>query len=149
MNVFPDASILVHSFLFRVPLVGFLLKSTGAIFVQQKKFRRTKIALDETLKQVQDRSVIILPEGGRSSDGSIRIFKRGFIYVLRNSSMDLLPVTLRGFYNLKPLKRPYVDPDSDLQIVIHKPVVRSTLENLTNDRILKLAVETIKEAYRP
>ena len=38
MNVLPGALILVHSFLSRVPLVGFLLKSTGATFVQQKRF---------------------------------------------------------------------------------------------------------------
>jgi len=37
-NLFPDASVLVHSFLSRVPIVGFLLKSSGAIYAQQKKF---------------------------------------------------------------------------------------------------------------
>jgi len=149
MNVFPDASILVHSFLSRVPVVGFLLKSTGATFVQQKRFGRTKRAIDETLKQIENKSIIILPEGGRSPDGSIHTFKRGFIYVLRHSSIALLPVTLRGFYSLKPLKRPYLDPDSDLEVVVHKPISRSTVESLNNERLLKLTVETIKEAYRP
>jgi len=148
MNLFPNASILVHSFLSRVPIVGFLLKSMGATFVQNRKFGMTKIALDENLMRNKMKSIIVLPEGGRSPDGSIRVFRSGFIYILRNSSKDLLPVTLRGFYNLKPLKRPYVDPDSDLEILIHKPIVHSTIENLTNGRILKLAVETIKEAYR-
>jgi len=149
MNLFPDTSILVHSFLSRVPVVGFLLKSTGAIFVQQKRFGRTKQSIDERLKQGKNKSIIILPEGGRSQDGSIRTFRRGFIYILRQSSMDLLPVTLRGFYSLKPLKRPYLDPDSDLEIVIHKTINRSIIENLDNERLLKLTVETIKEAYKP
>ena len=149
MNLFPDASILVHSFLSRVPVVGFLLKSTGAIFVQQKQFGKTKQSIDEMLKQGENKSIIILPEGGRSPDGLIGTFRRGFIYILRHSSMDLLPVTLRGFYSLKPLKRPYLDPDSDLEIVIHKPINRSIIENLDNEILLKLTVETIKEAYRP
>ena len=149
MNVFPDASILVHSFLSRVPIVGFLLKSTGAIFVQQKKFRKTKRAIDDALQQGKDKSIIILPEGGRSPDGSIHTYKRGFLYILRNSSMDLLPVTLSGFYRLKPLKRPYLDPDSDLEIVIHKPIDHSVVQGLENERLLKLTVETIKELYRP
>jgi len=149
MNVFPDALILVHSFLSRVPIVGFLLKSTGATFVQQKKFRMTKRAIDETLKQGKYKNIIILPEGGRSSDGSIHTFKRGFIYIMRHGSMDLLPVTLKGFYNLKPLKRPYLDPDSDLEMVIHKPIDRSEVEGLDNERLLKLTVETIKKTYRP
>jgi len=133
MNVFPDASILVHSFLSRVPVVGFLLKSTGATFVQQKGFGRTKQAIDRSLKHIENRSIIILPEGGRSPDGSIRTFQRGFIYIMRRSSMDLLPITLRGFYSLKPMKRLYLDPDSDLEIVIHKPIGRSMAESLGSE----------------
>jgi len=148
MHVFPNASILVHSFLSRVPMVGFLLKSIEAIFVQQKKFGKTKSSIDKALQQIRDRSLIILPEGGRSPDGSIRTFKRGFIYILRHSSMDLLPVTLRGFYSLKPLKRPYLDPDSDLEIVIHKPIGHSVIEGLDNERLLKLTAETIEKSYR-
>ena len=149
MNLFPDASILVHSFLSRVPIVGFLLKSTGAIFVQQKKFGRTKQSIDDMLEQGKNKSIIILPEGGRSPDGSIRAFKRGFIYILRHGPMDLLPVTLRGFYSLKPLKRPYLNPDSDLEIVIHKPIDHSTIESLSNEDLLTLTVETIEKDYKP
>jgi len=142
-------SILVHSFLSRVPIVGFLLKVAGAIFVQQKRFGKTKSAIDETLKQIGNRSIIILPEGGRSPNGSIRTFKRGFIYILRHSSMDLLPVTLRGFHKLKPLKRPYLDPDAELEVVVYKPLSHSTIEHLNNEGLLRKTIETIREAYRP
>jgi len=149
MNVFPQASILVHSFLSRVPLVGLLLESTGATFVQRKRFGRTKRAIDESLKNVGNKSIIILPEGGRSPDGQIREFKRGFIYILRHSSMDLLPVTLRGFYRLKPLKRLYLDPDVDLEVVIHKPIIHSMVESLNDKELLQLVIDTIQGSYKP
>jgi len=149
MNVFPDASILVHSFLSRVPIVGFLLKSTGATFVQQKKFGRTKQSIDKMLHERKNKSIIILPEGGRSPDGSIRKFRRGFIYIIRNSPMDLLPVTLREVYRLKPLKRIYLDPDSKPEVLIHKPIHHSTITTLDDERLLKLTIETIKSEYRP
>lgn len=149
MNVFPETSILVHSFLSRVPIVGPLLKSTGATFVQQKRFGRTKRAIDETLKQIENKSIIILPEGGRSSDGRIHKFKRGFIYILRKSSMDLLPITLSGFYKLKPLKRPYLDPDAELEVIIQKPVSHSTIKTLNDEQLLKVALSSIGGSYRP
>jgi 1-acyl-sn-glycerol-3-phosphate acyltransferase len=149
MHVFPEASMLVHSFLSRVPIVGFLLKSTGATFVQQKRFGRTRQAIDETLKHIENKSIIILPEGGRSPDGKIHKFKRGFIYILRHSSMDLLPITLRGFYNLKPMKRVYLDPDSNLEVVIHKPVSNSDTKMLNDEVLLKLTVDTIERVYKP
>jgi len=149
MNVFPEASILVHSFLSRVPVVGFLLKSTRAVFVQQKRFGRTRRAIDETLKKIENRSIVVLPEGGRSPDGAIHAFKRGFIYILRHSTMDLLPVTLRGFYSLKPISRIYLNPDSDLEVVVHKPINRSAIDGLNNEALLKLTRDTIEGAYRP
>jgi len=149
MNVFPDASILVHSFLSRVPIVGFLLTSTGATFVQQKRFGRTKRAIDETLKRIENKSIIILPEGGRSPDGSIHKFKRGFIYILRKSTVDLLPVTLNGFYKLKPLKRPYIDPDVELEVIIHKPISHSIIRSLDGEQLLMAVLNSIKESYKP
>jgi len=36
MNVFPETTILVHSFLSKVPIVGFLLNSTGETFVHRQ-----------------------------------------------------------------------------------------------------------------
>lgn len=149
MNILPEASILVHSFLSKVPIVGFLLKSTGATFVQQKGFGRTKRAIDETLKQVENKSIVILPEGGRSPDGRIHKFKRGFIYILRKSSMDLLPITLSGFYKLKPLKRPYLDPDAELEVIIQKPVSHSTIKTLNNEQLLATTLSAIEGSYKP
>lgn len=149
MNVFPRASMVVHSFLSKVPIVGFLLDSTGATFVQKKRYGRTKQIIDETLRRRTDESIIILPEGGRSANGRVHEFKRGFIYILRHSSMDLLPVTLNGFYRLKPLKRPYLDPDAELEMIIHKPINRSIIDSLNNQQLLELTVETIKESYIP
>jgi 1-acyl-sn-glycerol-3-phosphate acyltransferase len=149
MNVFPEASILVHSFLSKIPLVGFLLESTGATFVQRKRFGRTKQAIDESLKHMENRSIIILPEGGRSPEGQIHEFKRGFIYILRHSSIDLVPVSLRGFYRLKPLKRLYLDPDIDLEVVIHKPINHSMVDSLNDRELLQLTRDTIQGAYKP
>lgn len=149
MNVFPRASMVVHSFLSKVPIVGFLLNSTGATFVQRKRYGRTKQKVDETLRQRAGESIIILPEGGRSADGRIHEFKRGFIYMVRHSSMELLPITLNGFYRLKPLKRPYLDPDAELKMIVHKPINRSIIDSLNNEKLVELTVETIKGVYIP
>lgn len=149
MNIFPEALILVHSFLSKVPLVSFLLKSTGATFVQQKQFGKTKKELDKTIKYRENQSIIILPEGGRSPDGKIHKFKRGFIYILRNSSLDLLPITLKGFYKLKPKNRVYLDPDSELICVIHKPLHNVDLKNFNNATLLEMTMDTIEAAYQP
>jgi 1-acyl-sn-glycerol-3-phosphate acyltransferase len=149
MNTFPDAAIVVHSFFVHVPLVGWLLKSCGAIFVHQKRVWLAKRAIDEKLKLIANKSMIILPEGGRTPNGLIHEFRRGFIYILKHSSLDLLPVTLKGFYRLKPLKRPYLDPDAKLEVMIHKPISHSIVKKLKNDNLLRITLETIEKGYKP
>jgi 1-acyl-sn-glycerol-3-phosphate acyltransferase len=95
------------------------------------------------------KGIIILPEGRRSLDGQIRKFKRGFIYVLRHHKTDLLLITLRGFYKLKPMKRIYSDPDSELEVMIHEPISHSVVESLSDIELVELTVRTIEEAYKP
>ena len=53
--------------------------------------------------------------------------------------MDLLPVTLCGFYRLKPMKRVYLDPDAHLEMVVHKPVGHSLLATLDDEAVLRRA----------
>jgi len=60
-----------------------------------------------------------------------------------------LPVTLRGFYRLKPLKRFYLDPDAELEVVMHKPIGHHSLENISGRALLELTKRTIEAAYIP
>lgn len=94
-------------------------------------------------------SVIILPEGGRSPDSKIHRFRRGFLYILRQTSLDLLPITLNGFYQLKPIRRFYADPDTDLELVVHTPISADILRTLSDKEVLERAQSIIGSAYRP
>jgi len=148
MKLFPDASIIAAAFVSRIPFLGQFMKQIGTIFVDPKKGRKTyqaiEIALEEGVK-----SVIILPEGERTPDGRVQDFKRGFTYILRHSSLDLLPVTLNGFYTLKPVKRLYLNPDTNLEVVIHKPFRNSDIRKLTDRELRETAESIIKGVYRP
>ena len=123
IGAFPCACIVVHAFVKRVPLVGHALRRMGAVFVQPGRAGLGRAAIDLSLRgrQVMP-SVIILPEGARTPDGRLHRFRRGFIHILRQTSLDLLPVTLNGLYQLKPVRRLYADPDADPGMIIHPPV---------------------------
>ncbi|HAX94883.1 MAG TPA: hypothetical protein DCY25_13295 [Bacteroidales bacterium] len=56
----------------------------------------------------------MFPEGTRTLDGKINPFFRGFIYLMRTGNSDILPITLNGFYNLKPKNRLFIDFGSKL-----------------------------------
>lgn len=84
MSVFPKASIVAHAFISKIPILGHTLKQVGAIFVDPKKTKRTKGAIDEVFKDTEyNNDMIIFPEGQRTPDGRIKRFRRGFVYILR------------------------------------------------------------------
>jgi 1-acyl-sn-glycerol-3-phosphate acyltransferase len=122
----------------------------GAIFVNPKRGRSALKAIDMGLKFVGGiTSVLIFPEGQRTPDGQIHKFKRGFIYILKQSSLDLLPVTLNGFYRMKPMKRFYFDPDTKPEIIIHKSISNSRVREMSEKDLLEETTNIIGRFYRP
>jgi 1-acyl-sn-glycerol-3-phosphate acyltransferase len=147
---FPRASVVAHAFVKKVPLLGQLLSRVGTILVQPGRSGRGINAIDLHLsKSDTAHSVIILPEGARTPDGRIHQFRRGFIHLLRQTSLDLLPVTLNGLYRLKPVRRFYVDPDAEPGLVIHTPVSNSTACQMNDEELLTMVQRVIGSVYRP
>ncbi len=150
IGVFPDASIVANAFTAKIPLLGHFLKQMDTIFVDPKRIRSTMLAIDKGLKVNKGRNnVLIFPEGQRTPDGQIHAFKRGFTYFLRNSTLNLLPVTLNGFYQMKPMKRFYFDPDSNPQILLHKPISNSEVKQLSDTDLMTKAESIIAGSYKP
>ncbi len=150
IGTFPQASVVAHAFVKRVPLLGQVLGRLGTIFVQPGKAGKGMRAIDLSLgARVAAPSVIILPEGARTPDGEIHCFRRGFIRILRQTSLDLLPVTLNGLYKLKPMKRFYADPEAEPELVIHTPLSNSTARRMTDDELVTMAQTVIGDCYRP
>lgn len=150
IGVFPRACVIAHAFVKRVPLLGQILSRVGTIFVQPGRAGHGRRAIDLHLSECDAApSVIILPEGARTPDGRIHQFRRGFVYILRQTSLDLLPVTLNGLYHLKPMRRFYLDPDAEPEIVIHTPVSNATARQMSDDELLTMVQNIIGSVYRP
>jgi 1-acyl-sn-glycerol-3-phosphate acyltransferase len=150
IGAFPQASVVVHAFLKRVPLLAQVLRRVGAIFVQPGKAGQGGRAIDDRLSEGgAAQGVIILPEGARTPDGAIHQFRRGFVRILRQTSLDLLPVALNGLYSLKPMRRFYADPDADPEMVIHAPMRNAYARAMPDDELLAMVQCIIGSVYQP
>jgi len=149
-GTFTRAWIVAHAFVRRVPLLGQALSRLGAIFVQPGRSGEGMRALEGSLSSLAPvPSLIILPEGQRTPDGLIRGFRRGFIRILRQTALDLLPVTLNGMYQLKPVRRLYADPAAKPELVIHEALRNSEARSMTDDELLHFAEAAISSSYKP
>ncbi len=148
-SFFPTITWFGHERLMRIPFFRRILKITDYIPAKEKNLRNTREMMEQLVQKSRDHSVAIFPEGTRTIDGSIKMFYKGFIRLLRMSQIDILPVTLNGFYAFKPKSRMTIDFNSKLGIYIHKPIDRKELIEKEDQEIIDLVRSVIESEYHP
>jgi 1-acyl-sn-glycerol-3-phosphate acyltransferase len=147
VSFYPGISWFGHERLLKVPVFGQILKMTDYVPFREPSYRNTKAMLTSLISKSKNNTVAIFPEGTRTLDGKINTFYRGFIYLYRNSDMEILPVTLNGFYELKPKNRAYIDFGAKLGVTVHEPVKREELDYKSDQEIIDTVRRIIESAY--
>ena len=147
MSFYSGISWFGHERLLKVPLFGKILQMTDYIPFKEPTYRNTKQMIEQLVHNSQYQTIAIFPEGTRTLNGKINQFYRGFIYLFRTREIDILPVTLNGFYNLKPKNRFYINFDSKLDVIIHQPIKRSELIDKNDCEIIETVKNVIESAY--
>jgi len=144
MAVYPGVSWFGHERLLRIPLFRQMLKMTDYIPMRISNIKNTRIMLRSLEEKAKNRTVAIFPEGTRTLDGKLNSFYRGFIHLLRATEHDILPVTLNGFYKLKPKNRFSINFGARLEMIIHPPMAGSKLAPLPDQVIMDRVIKVIE-----
>jgi len=147
VSFYPGISWFGHERLLKVPLFGRILKMMDYVPFKEPNYRNTRKMVEQLVQKSQYNTVAIFPEGTRTLNGKINTFYRGFIYLYRTRNLAILPVTLNGFYNLKPKNRMYINFDSKLDIIIHEPIKREVLAEKSDSEIIETVKGIIESAY--
>ncbi len=147
LSFYPRISWLGRSYLLRIPVFGKLLRMTDYIPIDPGNINKTRNVLAQLTRKSQDLTVAIFPEGTRTIDGHLQRFRKGFLYLFKSADLDILPVTLNGFYSLKPKTRFHIDLKTKIGAVIHKPVKKADLMDKSDGEILDKMKEIIESGY--
>ncbi len=148
MAFYPEVSWFGHERLLRIPLLKQMLLMTDYIPMQISNVTNTRKMLTSLEEKAQNHTIAIFPEGTRTLDGKLNSFYRGFIHLLRATGHDILPVTLNGFYKLKPKNRSYINFGSKLEVVIHPSIEGKSLVSASDEEILNQVMNTIESANK-
>jgi 1-acyl-sn-glycerol-3-phosphate acyltransferase len=92
-------------------------------------------------------SFLIFPEGTRSRDGRIQAFKRGGFFLALESRAPIVPITIKGTYELMPRGR-IMTKQGLVNVLFHPPVPVEGY-NLSNMSMLIERVRgTIESGFR-
>jgi 1-acyl-sn-glycerol-3-phosphate acyltransferase len=97
--------------LFRIPVFGRAMRGAGYISID----RSNRPAAIESLRRAAEAvrggvSVMIFPEGTRSPDGRLKPFKKGGFVMAIEAGVPIVPVALRGTFDIMPKNRLLIRP---------------------------------------
>jgi 1-acyl-sn-glycerol-3-phosphate acyltransferase len=106
----------------KIPGLGFGSKKVGHIFLDRSNSRVALESLnDAKRKLVNGTSVVIFPEGTRSSTGYPGNFKKGAFKLAIDLGLPILPITIIGTKNIMPTGTFDVKPGK-ATMIIHEPI---------------------------
>ncbi len=146
ISFFPGVSWFGHERLLKVPIFSQVLKMTDYVPMKRASIANTREMLDRLIEKSEGHTIAIFPEGTRTEDGKINEFFRGFIQVLRASEINVLPVTLNGFFILKPKNRFYINFSSRISVFIHEPLSRASLIDKDDAEIISIIKNIIESS---
>lgn len=89
--------------LYLVPFLGWFIWRTKMIAVDRSRPSQAYGSLSKAAERIRDGvSIIAYPEGTRSTDGTIRKFKRGIFVLAQAAGVPVVPVALEGTGSVLP-----------------------------------------------
>jgi 1-acyl-sn-glycerol-3-phosphate acyltransferase len=83
--------------LFNIPFMGWHMSRMGYIKIDRSNMRQAALSFRKAAEKIKSGvSVVIFPEGTRSSDGKLQPFKPGLFSLALHSGVPIVPVSING-----------------------------------------------------
>jgi 1-acyl-sn-glycerol-3-phosphate acyltransferase len=144
--------IIFKSELLSYPFVGWHLKRSGQVCINQQNPAASIGAIKSALKSLRSGvPLVIFPEGGRSPNGEILPFLPGAFFLAIKAQADIIPIALAGTFDLLPMNTYHIK-SRPLEMRVGEPIstagmtlrdteavsakVRAAIENLYSKHTL-------------
>jgi 1-acyl-sn-glycerol-3-phosphate acyltransferase len=104
----------------RFPFLGWHLQRTGHLLVDRRNPGASIVSRMKGLVSAR-RSLIVFPEGTRSTDGRVGRFKRGTFLVAIEAGLPVVPISISGSRHVMLKGRLMVCP-GDVRLTVHAPL---------------------------
>jgi len=114
--------IVFKSELLSYPIVGWHLKRSGQVCINQQNPALSIGAIKSALKSLRSgMPLVIFPEGGRSPSGEILPFLPGAFFLAIKAQADIIPIALVGTFDLLPMNTYHIK-SRPLEMRVGEPI---------------------------
>jgi 1-acyl-sn-glycerol-3-phosphate acyltransferase len=131
--------------LFQVPIWGPAMRKAGYIPVDRSRGRQALKSLDEAAQKIAaGTSVIIFPEGTRTKDGRMQDFKAGAMVLAIKSGVDIVPVAIKGTYEILPKGKLLMNP-GNVTIRVGDPIATKNYTSKDKHALAQILQEAVTQ----
>jgi 1-acyl-sn-glycerol-3-phosphate acyltransferase len=136
--------------LFKIPLFGWALSAVGMIKIDRANHEESVKSMNESLEVMRRNkiSLVVFPEGTRSPDGKLGIFKKGGFIIAIRGGIPIVPISISGSRFVLPKHSLQARPGV-IKMVIGKPIDTTDYNYSNRDKLLSLTIEAIKSNIDP
>lgn len=121
-------SFLARDSLFRIPVIGWILRNTYVKPISREKASTSSIR--ETVQRMEQGFLCgIFPEGTRSPTGEMGDFRPGFVALVRRTNLPIYPVGVAGAHLALGRKSYFLKPYA-VRVVYGEPITPEEIEPL-------------------
>ncbi len=129
----------------KVPVFGYAAEKGGNVLIDRSNPKEAYADLERARSRITGgTSLIILPEGTRSRDGSLGEFKKGAFQIALDLGLPILPVSITGTRRILPPGTFDLFPGRAV-MRIHEPVEASRYDKSSLDRLIAEVRERIRK----
>ena len=133
--------------LWSYPIVGWHLKRSGQVCVDQQNPASSVGQIKSALRTLKrGMPLVIFPEGGRTADGRIQPFLPGAFFLAIKAQVDIVPIALRGMYELLPMDTYHIKPRA-LEMRVGKPISTAGLSTKNMEALSSQVQRAVEEMY--
>ena len=129
------------------PVIGWHLKRSGQVCIDQQKKAAAVSSVRAALKSLKNgMPLVIFPEGGRTPDGEIKPFMPGALFLAIKSQVDVVPVSLLGTFELLPMNTYHIKC-RPLEMRVGQPISTAGLTLKDMDALSAKVQKAMEEMY--
>ena len=120
---------------FKIPIIGSILHRMKGIPIHRKNKTHSRKSIEIAQELIKEGyHIAIFPEGTRTITGKLSQLKKGGFHMAINSKVKILPIIIKGLYDIKPKTRWTINNSIEAIMIIEKPIntIDQSVDNLIN-----------------
>jgi 1-acyl-sn-glycerol-3-phosphate acyltransferase len=133
-----DLCAIVKMEMMQIPVLSPVLRKANFIPIDRVDPIKARASIDRAAKLLHDgHSFFAFPEGTRSRDGHLGVFKKGVFVMALKAGVPIMPVSIRNSRAIQPPGRYGIAP-ATVEVIFHDPIPTNHLQMEDRDRLLQL-----------